>query len=172
MFYEDVFRELDKEKVEYVIAGGIAVNLHGVPRVTEDLDLLICLSQKNVARFSKAMETLGYKPKVPVSIKDFGIKKNRQIWIRDKKMRVFSLWNKNIPYRIIDVFVENPIGFKKLYKDRVNISMGEFTLPVISIEQLIQLKELAGRKQDMSDIESLKRVKELRKYNGCRKKRF
>jgi len=163
MFYEEVFRELNKNKVKYVVAGGVAVNLHGIPRVTGDLDLLIDLGKKNVANFSKAMKTLGYKPKAPVAIEDFGIEKNRKSWIKDKGMRVFSLWNKEIPYRIIDVFVENPIDFKKLYSQRINISVGKFMIPVISIEHLIKLKTIAGRKQDVADIMSLRRVKRLRK---------
>lgn len=162
MFYEEVFRELNKNKVKYVVAGGIAVNLHGVPRTTEDLDLLIYLSEENVGKFAKAMKPLGYLPKVPVKIEDFGIRKNRESWIKDKGMVVFSLWNKNIPYRVVDIFVENPIDFKELYRDRINISVGEFAIPIVSIEHLIRLKKMAGRKQDMSDIISLKRVKKLR----------
>jgi len=162
MFYEDVFRELNKQKVRYVIAGGIAVNLHGVPRVTEDLDLVIYLGEENVTKFSKAMEILGYKPKIPVRIEAFGVKKNREDWIKNKGMIVFSLWNKNIPYKIIDVFVKDPIDFEKLYRDRVKISLGEFKISVVSIEHLIKLKQMAGRKQDISDIVSLRRVKKLR----------
>jgi len=157
-----VFRELNRKKVKYVVAGGIAVNLHGVPRVTEDLDLVIYLGEENVSKFSEAMETLRYKPKIPVKIEDFGVKKNREDWIKNKGMIVFSLWNRNIPYRIIDVFVKDPIDFKELYRDKSNISAGEFKIPVVSIDHLIKLKEMAGRKQDISDIVSLKRVKKLR----------
>lgn len=40
MFYNDVFGILNKYKVKYVVIGGTAVNLHGVPRFTADLDLM------------------------------------------------------------------------------------------------------------------------------------
>lgn len=160
-FYEEIFRGLNKEKVKYVVAGGIAVNLHGIPRVTGDLDILIGLDEKNVAEFFKVMKKLGYKPKAPVKIEDFGVRKNREKWIRDKGMKVFSLWNKEMPYKIIDVFVENPIDFKKLYRDRIDIKAGNFRIPVVSIDHLIKLKSMAKRKQDISDIESLKRLKIL-----------
>lgn len=162
MFYEEVFRELNEEKVRYVVAGGIAVNLHGIPRVTEDLDILIDLSKKNVSKFSKAMTGLGYRPKAPVSIEDFGVAKNRKKWIKDKGMKVFSLWKEDVSYRIIDIFVENPIDFKELYRDKIDIFAGEFIIPTISVKHLIRLKKMAKRKQDISDIESLKRLKELR----------
>ena len=163
MFYEEVFRKLNKNRVKYVVAGGVAVNLHGVPRVTGDLDLLIRLDEKNVSRFSETMKALGYKPKAPVSIEDFGIRENRKKWVREKGMKVFSLWNVRRPYNIIDIFVENPIEFKKLYNNRVNVPVGDFKIPVVSIGHLIKLKRIAARKQDISDIESLKRLKRLRK---------
>ena len=39
MFYLDLFRALDKHRVNYVLVGGLAMNLHGVPRMTMDVDL-------------------------------------------------------------------------------------------------------------------------------------
>ncbi|MBU4311891.1 MAG: nucleotidyltransferase [Candidatus Omnitrophica bacterium] len=161
MFYEEIFRGLNRAKIKYIIAGGIAVNLHGIPRATGDLDLLIALDERNIIKFSKAMTRLGYRPKAPVNIEDFSVKKNREKWANEKGMKVFSLWNKKMPYKIVDVFVENPIGFRKLYSDRVDISVGRFTIPVVSIRHLIELKKKAGRKQDISDIELLKRVRSL-----------
>ena len=162
MFYEEVFRELNKHRVKYVVAGGIAVNLHGVSRVTGDLDILICLEESNVRNFSKAIKCLGYRPKIPVSIEEFGVEQNRKKWIDEKGMKVFSLWNKDMPYREIDVFVENPINFKELYTNKVNIRADEFVIPIVSIEHLIKLKRLANRKQDISDIISLKRLKKIK----------
>ena len=41
MYYESVFRSFHHERVNYLIAGGMAVNLYGVPRFTKDLDILI-----------------------------------------------------------------------------------------------------------------------------------
>lgn len=38
MYYEDVFRGFQKHKVKYVVVGGVAVVLHGVVRLTADLD--------------------------------------------------------------------------------------------------------------------------------------
>lgn len=161
LFYENVFKRLNKERVRYVVAGGVAVNLHGIPRVTADLDLLIDLSQEDVNRFAKAMKELNFIPKIPIKIEDFGDAEKRQGWIKDKDMRVFSLWNKDRHYGDIDVFVENPIDFEELYKKRLDIKIGNFKIPLINIEHLIVLKKIAGRKQDLSDIESLKKVKKL-----------
>jgi hypothetical protein len=65
MFYEEVFRELNKSEVLYLVIGGIAVNLYGVPRVTQDLDLLVDMGKENLKRLVKALENIGYHPKLP-----------------------------------------------------------------------------------------------------------
>ena len=53
--YRDVFRCLKKHDVRYVVIGGIAAVLHGVPRVTFDLDLLIEATVDNAARLLAAL---------------------------------------------------------------------------------------------------------------------
>ncbi len=71
MYYESVFQVFQETKVKYLIAGGMAVNLYGVPRFTKDLDILIDRSEKNLKCLNKALSSLGFRPKVPVSLDDF-----------------------------------------------------------------------------------------------------
>lgn len=40
VLYEDLFRRLEQEQVRYVVAGGVAMVLHGVVRFSADLDLI------------------------------------------------------------------------------------------------------------------------------------
>ena len=44
---KDVFSSLQRHKVRYVVIGGIAAVLHGVPRATFDLDILIDANPDN-----------------------------------------------------------------------------------------------------------------------------
>jgi len=64
MYYQDVFTILNEKNVRYVVIGGIALVLHGVLRMTVDLDLIIDLEEGNIDRFLSAMKSLGYKPKI------------------------------------------------------------------------------------------------------------
>ena len=48
--YKAIFKELNTEKINYVVVGGLAVNFHGIPRMTYDIDLLIQLEPKNILR--------------------------------------------------------------------------------------------------------------------------
>src|SRR5215211_8039071 len=56
---QDVFASLEKHQVEYVIIGGIASILHGVPRATFDLDLLIRATPENADRLLVALLEAG-----------------------------------------------------------------------------------------------------------------
>ena len=71
MYYENVFRALNKQYVKYIVIAGLAINLYGIYRPTFDLDIVIALDDKNVLRFVGAMNEIGYHPKVPVDARDF-----------------------------------------------------------------------------------------------------
>ena len=51
--FEKVFRELNKTKVDYLVVGGVAVNLYGYVRFTGDLDLLVLLNEKIFKKWIK-----------------------------------------------------------------------------------------------------------------------
>ncbi|MEM7244287.1 MAG: nucleotidyl transferase AbiEii/AbiGii toxin family protein [Acidobacteriota bacterium] len=53
-----VLASLEDEKVEYAVFGAIAVNLHGLPRATEDLDIFIAPTEANVARLRMALRSV------------------------------------------------------------------------------------------------------------------
>jgi hypothetical protein len=52
---KDVFASLQQRNVEYLVIGGIAAVLHGVPRATFDLDILINPTLDNAQRLLEAM---------------------------------------------------------------------------------------------------------------------
>ena len=78
MYYDDIFIGFQQHKVKYVVAGGVAVVLHGVMRLTGDLDLIVYLEPGNLDRFVQAVKALGYQPLIPVPLEDFGDSKKRK----------------------------------------------------------------------------------------------
>ena len=60
MDYFKLFEALYLAKIKYLVCGGLAVNIYGIPRMTADVDLLI-------ADPSKARKVLGWKTKVSFS---------------------------------------------------------------------------------------------------------
>ncbi|MBU0687695.1 MAG: nucleotidyltransferase [Candidatus Margulisbacteria bacterium] len=149
---------LNKLKVRYLVVGGIAVVLHGVVRLTADLDLMVELEKKNLQKFFEALDTLGYKPKLPVKSTDFADPVKRREWIEKKNMKVFSFIHPKVDYKLIDVFVDEPIPFEKAYQRRQIMKAKDTVVDVISFQDLIVLKKTAGRKQDLSDIKMLEEI--------------
>ena len=56
---QDVFRSFQQYELKYVVIGGIATVLHGVPRATFDLDILIEASPENAQRLLDALLEAG-----------------------------------------------------------------------------------------------------------------
>lgn len=110
MFYEDVFRKFADKKVKYAVAGGVALVLHGVARLTADLDIIVELSTENLRKFITAINELGYKPKIPVNAEDFIDPLNRTAWKEEKGIEVFSFYHPKMPMNLIDVFVNEPVS--------------------------------------------------------------
>ena len=163
VFYEDVFRALSRHEVRYLIVGGVAVNLLGVPRMTKDLDLMLDLSADNLNRFVTAVKDLGYRPRAPVAMEEFADADKRGAWRREKNALVFTLNDPGDPLTQVDIFLENPIDFESAYAARQTLEAGDMTLSVISIKDLLQLKALANRLQDQSDIAMLRKVQNERR---------
>lgn len=161
MYYEDIFRTLNRRRVRYVVVGGVAVVLHGIVRLTVDLDLMIDLEKKNAGRFVEALSSLEYVPKAPVNPMDFADSGKRELWRAKKNMVVFSFYNPKKPFEEVDVFVYNPIDFDEAYKKRKVYKVDGISIPVASLEDLKTLKKISGRKQDTSDIEALELLEEL-----------
>ncbi len=50
-----VLAALDKQKVQYILVGGVAVILHGIERFTRDIDIFVKMDDKNIERLRKAL---------------------------------------------------------------------------------------------------------------------
>jgi hypothetical protein len=161
VFYEEVFRKLSDREVKYAVAGGVALVLHGVVRLTADLDLIVELSTENLKNFITVMNDLGYKPKPPVSAEDFINPLNRKTWKEEKGMEVFSFFHPKMPMNLIDVFVNEPIGFNEIESEIVIFKAKDIEIPVISKKHLKSLKRKANRPQDIADIEALEEIEQM-----------
>jgi hypothetical protein len=60
----DVLRALARERVDYVLVGGVALNLHGIVRTTEDIDLFVRPDGENVERLKRALASVWNDPDI------------------------------------------------------------------------------------------------------------
>ncbi|MBI3995327.1 MAG: nucleotidyltransferase [Nitrospirae bacterium] len=161
MYYEKVFRKLHENGVRFVVVGGVALVLHGVVRLTVDLDLMVEMSRDNLTRFITAMQDMGYRPKPPVKAEEFIDPAKRKSWKEEKGMRVFSFFHPKEPGRLIDVFVDEPIKFTEVERNKKIVKTENLQIPIVSLDHLKKLKLIAGRPQDLADIEALETLEEM-----------
>jgi len=160
MSFLDLFAALNNKSVQYLVAGGWAVNLYGIERATGDLDLVVYLEQHNLEKFIEVVSQFGFRPKAPVLLEDFAKVEKRREWREDKGMMVFSFFDPQNPFVLLDVFIDIPFDFESTYPNRSMIQAGKTEIPVVPLATLIEMKEQAGRPQDQADVYYLKRLQE------------
>jgi hypothetical protein len=160
---EALFSTLNAASVRYLVVGGLAVVAHGHMRLTADVDLVLDLDEGNLRRAVAAFGELGYRPRAPVDLDDFVDRSKRDEWVRDKNLVVFSLFSVAHPATEVDLFVESPFDFGPAYERAARMAIGEdVTASFVSLGDLIEMKRAAGRPQDVTDIEHLRRLQEGR----------
>jgi hypothetical protein len=149
---ERLVAALNQSKIPYAIVGGVAVALHGAPRGTIDIDIVI----KHTADFFQSVETclkgLGFLPRLPVTAQEVFSFKDE--YISRRNLIAWSFYNPTNPLDIIDIILTHDLTDMKT----VTKKMGLSTLKVLSVADLIQMKEKSGRPQDIEDIKVLKEL--------------
>jgi hypothetical protein len=147
--------------VRYLVAGGVAVNAHGYLRLTYDVDLVIQLKPENIRPAFAALESLGYRPTVPVTAEEFADSAQRARWIREKNMQVLNFHSELYRAFAVDVFVSEPFDFEAEYSKAMQGELAPgLTIRFVSIPGLIAMKKLANRPRDLDDIEHLQLIME------------
>lgn len=153
-----IFGALARAQVRYLVVGGVAVVLHGYPRFTADLDLVVELDPANALAAVRALAGLDFRPRAPVSADAFADPDARRIWIEEKGLTMFSMWSPQYPATEVDLFVEEPLPFVDAYRRAVRVDLGRAQITVAAIEDLLRLKRAASRPRDLEDIDELEAI--------------
>jgi len=163
LYYLELFRALGKERVRYLVVGGVAVNLHGAERMTMDVDLMLAMDGANLERFRAVARRLRLKPAVlPVTLEQFCDPKTVAGWVRDKHMLAFQLRGPELEAPSVDILVKPVVSFQTAYRRRKRVKVEDVNISVAASEDLIALKSGTGRKIDESDILALRQLRRLR----------
>ena len=154
----EVMTALVQAEVDFVVVGGVAVVLQGHPRMTADLDVVLDLEQDNVLRAVSALQALGLVARLPVMAEELADPERRREWTTQRNMTVFSFHDPVDPRREVDIFVDPPIDAGELARSARRVQLGHATVQVASIDHLIRMKRIAGRPQDIADIDALQRI--------------
>lgn len=159
--FEKVLVALNKAKVQYLVIGGVAVNLHGYVRFTGDLDLLLLLNKENLAKIDKVMKRLKYSERLPVSIMELGDSQKVKKWIKEKNLKAYTFNPPPGNLLQIDIIINESLKFAEFYKRKSIKTMGKIKIPVVSINDIIEMKKRAKRDKDIMDLKVLKYLSEI-----------
>jgi len=164
---ETILRSLHSANVQYLVAGGVAVNAYGYQRLTQDLDLVIGLRRDNVLRALRVFADLGYRPVVPVGIEEFADAEKREEWIEHKNMLVFSLASDSHPDTTVDIFAKEPFDFEAEHAaaEIHHLAYG-VPLPLVRLSTLIAMKQETNRPRDQDDVLHLRWIADERDKEG------
>lgn len=159
--YESFFRGLNDAGVEYVLVGGLAVNFHGVPRMTYDIDIVARPERQNLLRLIGKLDQWGYRPRLLLPPRDLADEEKRSSWVREKNLKAFTFWSDKEPLGEVDVLIDLPMPYKELKEGAVRFDVAGIGVWVICLEHLIRMKRAAGRPQDLCDVDHLQSISKL-----------
>ena len=161
MFYLDLFSKLQQFEVQYLLIGGLAVSLHGVERATMDIDITVAMQPNNLDKLIACAESLNLKPVLPVplaSLKNIDLLKQ---WHQEKNLLAFALRTEELAGVTLDILLFPPIDFDNMQHRMAKFDIANVKVNVACIDDLIALKQAAGRAIDLSDIDHLNKLKHL-----------
>jgi len=142
-----VVLHLGKLNVPYCLVGGLALGVHAKPRATDDVDLLITCDEKNLDRVKKYFQEVFEKEWVSGSILEL------------RKMRIFRVVldnDKNLDGTIlIDFLLAEHDVWREAVEASLEFNLDDVAVRVIKPEDLVLLKTVSGRTQDLADIEAI-----------------
>lgn len=159
--YEPVLRAFAEQNIQYLIVGGVAVNLHGYPRFTNDLDILLTLDHENLEGVARVMENMGYQQRLPIALQDLSDEQKARTFIEEKGLTAYSFVHEKYPQFSVDVLVAQSIDIQKFAVDAMHAEMWGIEIPVVSIDDLIQMKKESNREKDVQDVVALLELKGL-----------
>lgn len=157
--YKTLFSALNKAKIEYLIIGGVAVNLYGYSRFTSDVDIIVLVTDENLAKIDNLAKQLNFTARQPISIKTLNNQSEINQLLTEKNFLAFTyLSNQKLPLDI-DILTKESLNFEKFNSKKTIIKIWDLELPVINIDDLIQLKQNSNRTKDLEDLEALLKFK-------------
>jgi hypothetical protein len=143
------FGTLDRHGVRFVLIGGLGARLHGSPTLTNGLDVCYERSPENLERLAEALRGLkarlrGAPADVPFQVDTKALAAGHHFTF------VTSAGNLDILGTPAGVS-----GYDELIRHATTMDLDGLSVHVASIDDLIAMKQAAGRAKDLIEVEVL-----------------
>jgi hypothetical protein len=159
MFIRELIAALHARGVGYCLVGGVAVNLHGVPRMTYDVDIVVEVDASTLATVDGILTSMGMHCRVPIRLVDLHDDETRRRYAEERNLVAVTYTDPNDSLREVDILVAPPIPPAELVGGAIELALGDLPVRVASLDHLIRLKTGTGRAQDLADVAHLRRLR-------------
>jgi hypothetical protein len=150
----EVFETLERHGVRYVVIGGVGARLLGSSTVTRDTDICYERSPENLERLAEALRELGAELR--------GVSEPVPFLLDARTLAAGDHFTFTSRAGDVDI-LGTPAGvegFAELAREAVTLNLGDLTVSVASIDDLIRMKRAAGRPKDLVEVEVLAAVRD------------
>ncbi len=153
-----ILATLVANEVEFLLVGGLAVGYHGYPRATKDIDIVPAPNATNLDRLWAALVELQAEM---LALGEFH-SRELPVPLSAEALRGGANWDLSTTHGRLDVIqhldgaLETPEDYERLRSGAVPGRYPIGTVWVAGYDDLIDLKTLAGRDQDLIDIRALR----------------
>jgi hypothetical protein len=142
-----IVEALDSAGIEYALCGGVALAVHGHPRATKDIDLLV--READVEQVRAVANRLGFTfEALPMTFSSSGI-----------TVRRFTKLSEGAALMLDALIADGPL--EQVWNTREQLPYTGGTIWVVSRAGLISLKLAAGRPQDLVDVQRLQELEDV-----------
>lgn len=145
----EIFAALNRHGVELLLIGGMAVQVHGHPRTTQDADLLPAPGRENLARLANALRELGARPA--------GSEAPPAGWSVGRALAGEDMVSLDTDAGGVDVHRAPPgaAPYAQLAARALRVEVFGIRLEVVGLDDLIAMKRASDRPLDRADVAAL-----------------
>lgn len=145
----EILAALARHAVDYLLIGGMAVQVHGHPRTTQVADLLPRAEAGNLRRLAAALAELGARPA--------GSEVAPSGWDLEHELLAGAIVSLDTDAGGVDMHRDPPgaAGYPDLLRRALRVEVLGVSVAVVGLDDLIGMKRASGRPLDRSDVLAL-----------------
>lgn len=153
-----ILGELAREGVDFLIIGGVAVGYHGHIRATKDVDVVPDPDPANLEKLTIALRKMGAEVEGADEFDDGELPDP----LDPEALALGGNWVLQTRLGRLDImqWIGDDALWAKLSPSAIEDEVGGIPIKMVGYEDLLALKELAGRPEDLTDLQRLRQARE------------